>query len=106
MMLTASDITDNWWHLTPTDLQIVIVHWRDICESSQWSGENVNEIRPVHIATMGWLLYEGEDPWEMGQRITVIGKSYDYNDRRWADLTIFPHNVIRRTETVCTDTEN
>jgi len=97
-----------WDDKTPENTDYVVVHWRDIKDSSQWSSSDSADIRPArHLATIGWLLYTGQDPDEVGSNITVIAKSYDYEEKCWADYTIFPHQTIRQIKDIsCADIVN
>lgn len=79
---------------TPETCPQVIVTWRDIREISSWSEEE--EIRCCRkLQTIGWLLYEGSDPGEPECGILIIAKTYDYEEERWADFTVFPKTVIK-----------
>lgn len=84
---------EHWGHLSPIDATQVVVAWRDIQEVSAWNEDE--PLVPVHLETIGWLLYEGADPQEAGSKILIIAKTYDHNDRRWADYTVFPLAVVK-----------
>ncbi len=86
---------NKWQHLTPINAPKVIVSWRDIHEISAWNDDD-EPLGPVHLETIGWLLYEGSDPNELESSLVVIAKTYDYNDKRWADFTIFPRMVVKK----------
>ena len=96
-------IKEKWQHLTPANAPQVIVSWRDIHEISSWNEETIH-LGPVHLETIGWLLYEGPDPNDPGSSLTIIAKTYDYEDRRWAEFTIFPQTVVKKVKK-CADSE-
>lgn len=79
---------------TPANTVHVVVSWRDIRDVSNWDEDG--EVRcSRNLQTIGWLLYEGPDPAEPDYDILVIAKTYDYDEERWADFTVFPKTVIK-----------
>ena len=88
---------EKWHHLTPQNAQRVVVAWRDIHEISAWNDDDTT-VGPVHLDTIGWMVYEGPDPDEPESSLVVIAKTYDYNDRRWADYTVFPRTVVKKVD--------
>ena len=85
---------DSWQYLTPANAKRVVIAWRDISEISAWDDTN-DVIGPVHLETIGWLLYDGPDTAEPGASVLVIAKTYDHNEKRWADFTVFPRAVVK-----------
>ena len=78
----------------PDNSTHVVVTWRDIRTISSWSEEE--DIRCCRkLKSTGWLLYEGPDPQEPEYEILVIATVYDYEEERWADITVFPKTVIK-----------
>ena len=81
-------------HKTPENCMHVVVTWRDIRDISSWSEEE--DVRCCRkLQSVGWLLYEGPDPLEPEYEILVIAATYDHEDERWADFTVFPKTVIK-----------
>jgi hypothetical protein len=91
-------MTEKWQHLTPKNAQRAIVSWRDIREIGAWD-DDTEEIRPARrLETIGWLLYEGPDPFEPDSDVLVLAKTYDWEEQRWADYTAFPKVVLKRLD--------
>jgi hypothetical protein len=86
---------EKWRQLSPSSATQVVVAWRDIHEISSWNDDG-DALGPVHLETIGWLLYEGPDPAEPESNLVIIAKTYDYTDKRWADYTVFPRTVVKR----------
>jgi len=83
-----------WSERTPENTQIVGVWWEDIQDISNWNEEA--EVAPARrLYSIGYLLYEGPDPKDTERDMTVIAKTYNYEDGKWADFTCFPSVVIR-----------
>lgn len=85
--------------ITPDKAKLVVVTWRDIREVSNWDG--TDEIRPCRsLWTCGWQLYRGKDPEDPTMRVLVIAKTYDWEEKKWADFTVFPETVVREIEAI------
>jgi hypothetical protein len=87
-----------WENETPETVPQVVVHWRDIrdCTSYAWDEED-EEIRPARkLQTIGWLLYQGPDPKEPDVMVTVIARTYDGEEKRWAEYSVFPQIVVKK----------
>lgn len=77
--------------------QLVLVHWRDIVQVSNWNEEE--EVAPVRdFMTVGYLLYEGPDPKDQGEDMTVIATTWDGDMNKWRDYVVFPSPVVRTIE--------
>jgi hypothetical protein len=84
-----------WEHKTPSTCPRVVIAWRDIRDVSSWDDDE--EIRCArNLQTTGWLVYEGPDEGEPDSEIVVIAKTYDFEEGKWADFTIFPRIVVKR----------
>lgn len=82
---------------TPDNCMQVTVTWRDIRDISSWTEEE--EVRCCRrIQTVGWHLYEGPDPVEPEYDILIIAASYDGEEERWSDFTVFPKTVVKRIQ--------
>ena len=83
-----------WNEKTPKNCLRVKVTWRDIRDVSSWTEDE--EVRCCrHLESTGWLLHDGADPGDPGYEILVIAATYDWEDERWADFTVFPKTVIK-----------
>ena len=83
-----------WKHLTPANAEQVVVTWRDIQDVGAWDEETAH-IGPAQHRTIGWFLYEGPDPNDLGYDILVIAKTYSDTEKKWADYTAFPKTVVK-----------
>jgi len=89
---------DAWRDKTPGDVAVVVVEWRDVRDSDDWTAKD--EVRPCrHLSTLGWLLYDGPDPDDKGKNLLVLGRSYDAEEVRWSELVSFPRESVRRVVT-------
>ena len=83
-----------WNDRTPDNTQVVVINWRDIRSVYNWQEDSSVELRPCRdMLTVGWLLYEGDDPEEEGATLTVLAGSYDAENDTWSEYTFFPHMV-------------
>lgn len=86
---------EKWAHLTPANAPRVAVGWRDIRDTPAWDDDE-EPVRPARrLETLGWLLYEGPDPEEPEAYITVIARTYDWEEKRWCEYTTYPQIVVR-----------
>jgi len=93
----AQTLEQNWESWTPDSTNVVIVHWSDIQDTPNWNV--IDEVRPArHLQTVGWILYAGEDLKDAGHNILVIARTYDAEEGRWAEYTVFPAGVVKRVE--------
>ncbi len=84
----------NWQHKTPSTCPRVVVTWRDIRDVSSWDAEE--DVRCArNLQTTGWLLYDGPDEGEPEYEVVVIAKTYDFEEARWADFTVFPKGTVK-----------
>ena len=83
-----------WKHLTPANAEQVVVVWRDIQDVSAWD-EDTARVGPAQHRTIGWFLYEGPDPNDLGYDILIIAKTYSDTEKKWADYTAFPKTVVK-----------
>jgi len=89
-----------WADRTPENTPIIEVTWRDIQSVSNWDDDR-DEVCPVRrFVSIGFLLYDGPDPKDPGQKMLVIATTYDADNDRWADYTAFPRPVIREIKTI------
>ena len=94
---SAQTLADQWSTWTPDSTNVVVVHWSDIQDIPNWGA--IEEVRPArHLQTVGWILYAGEDPKDTGQQILVIARTYDSEEQRWAEYTVFPAGVVKQVE--------
>lgn len=83
-----------WEGKVPDSTQIVGVNWRDIQYVDNWNTDE--EVAPArYIFTVGYFLYEGPDPKDPQNNITVIAGTYNYDVNKWADFTVFPSSIVR-----------
>lgn len=84
-----------WAGLLPSNTPVVGVNWRDIQYVDNWNTDE--EVAPArYLFTVGYLLYEGPDPKDAENDITVIAGTYNYDSDKWADFTVFPSVVVRQ----------
>jgi hypothetical protein len=85
-----------WSHKSPNDCPVVVVKWRDIRSSAAWEEDSDEDIRPCrNLYTVGYLLHDGPDPEELSSGIVVIAATYDWDEKTWADFTVFPRTVLK-----------
>jgi len=96
MLNSIQKMLDLWADISPENAPRVTVKYRDIAEIDNWSGDDA-EVKPARkLEAIGWLLYEGKDPGDDNEDIIiVIAKTYNWEDRRWADYTVFPETTIK-----------
>lgn len=84
-----------WEGKLPENSQVVGINWTDIQYVDNWNEDA--EVAPArYLFTIGYLLYEGPDPKDSKRDITVIAGTYDYDNSKWADFTVFPSVVVRK----------
>lgn len=87
---------DYWASKNPDNTKVAVVHWRDIRTESAWDTDSDAEIRPArNLRTVGYLLHNGPDPDEPSSEIVVLAGTYDWEDKVWADFTVFPKVVLK-----------
>lgn len=83
-----------WAGKTIENSQLVRVVWRDITAVSNWNDEE--EVAPVRrFTSVGYFLYEGPDPKDPEEDMTVIATTWDGDMNRWRDYVCFPSTVVR-----------
>ena len=83
-----------WADRTPKNSPIVAVRWRDIQGIDNWNEDD--EVAPARsVLSIGYMLYEGPDPKDPTQKMTVIARTYVEDTSEWADFYAFPTSVIR-----------
>ncbi len=84
-----------WATRLPSNTQIVNIHWRDITDVSNWNEDE--EVAPYrYLQQIGYLLYQGPDPKDDQNDMTVIAAGYDGDQNKWYSFTVFPSSVIRK----------
>jgi len=83
----------TWKHKTPASCPVVVITWRDIQEFSAWDEDD--DIKPAVMQTIGWLLHDGPLLDEPEVEVVITAKTYQYQEKRWADYTCFPKTVIK-----------
>jgi hypothetical protein len=88
-----------WSGKVPANTQVVGINWRDIQYVDNWNEDS--EVAPArYLFTIGYLLYQGPDPKDTSNDITVIAGTYDYDNDKWADFTVFPSVVVRKVHPI------
>jgi hypothetical protein len=91
-------LTYPWSTLTPHDVPQAVVSWRDIRYISAWDIPD-EEIRPARrLDTLGWVLHDGPDPGDPSIEIIVTAGTYDWEEHRWSDYTVYPKLVIKKVD--------
>ena len=88
-----------WDGKVPGNSQIVGITWTDIQYVDNWNEDM--EVAPArYLLTIGYLLYQGPDPKDEQRDITIIAGTYDHDNEKWADFTVFPTVVVRKVTAV------
>ncbi len=98
--LRTSPTNSHLWDARlPDNTQIVGINWRDIQYVDNWNEDS--EVAPARdILTIGYLLYKGPDPKDQANEITIIAGTYDFDNEKWCDFTVFPTVVVNKVTAI------